>query len=379
MKIFFKVVLPCIVLASMGWGCWSSLETDDEAEGLLTAGAADLQRTLVTAHLDAPLEKGKNVLWCGTFQLAWNEVCSLVNEDIHFADKEPPEVGLLNQKSFVRKDLDEASYVAVADFVRNRVHARSRRELNEKVHGEATPRFIPPESLTPRPQDIVAYCYLFKKLDFPEPFERVEEPIVFGTTKLPCFGIGPGKKRDHAKLYPQVSVLFYQTPDDFAVELKTKVGGDRLLLAKVSPEATLRKTIEKVQERASKSKPQTAFFGDILEVPTLNFDITRRYAELENQRLSIKNPQIAKDLVILSALQNIRFLLNEKGVKLRSEAHIAIGCAAEGPPPSARRMIFDKPFLILMQRADAKTPYFALWVDNSEVLVHTGAASAPNG
>jgi hypothetical protein len=42
-------------------------------------------------------------------------------------------------------------------------------------------------------------------------------------------------------------------------------------------------------------------------------------------------------------------------------------------------MILDKPFVILVQRADAKTASFALWVDNPKVLVHTGAASAPNG
>jgi len=32
-------------------------------------------------------------------------------------------------------------------------------------------------------------------------------------------------------------------------------------------------------------------------------------------------------------------------------------------------MIFDKPFLVLVQRSDAKMPYFALWVDNPEILV----------
>ncbi len=373
MRMFFKIALACIVVGWIVVASWPAPEADEETAGLLTAEAADLQQTLVTAHLDVPLDKGKNVLWCGTFQLAWNEVCSLVGEDIHFAEREPPEVGLLNQKSFTRRDLDEASYVAVADFVRNNVHARIRAELDKKFHGEAAPRFIPPEDLTPRPQDIVAYCYLFKKLSFPEPFERIDKPIVFGGSEVPCFGIGPGKKAQHAKLYAQVAVLYYENQDDFAVELKTKAEGDRLLLAKLSPEATLRKTIERVQDRAGKSEPHASFPGDILEVPKLNFDITRRYAELQGQRLSLKNPQVAKDLMILSALQNIRFLLNEKGVKLRSEAHIAIGgCSAEAPRRPARQMIFDKPFLTLMQRAEAKTPYFALWVDNPEILVHTG-------
>jgi len=32
-------------------------------------------------------------------------------------------------------------------------------------------------------------------------------------------------------------------------------------------------------------------------------------------------------------------------------------------------MVFDKPFLVLLKRVGAKTPYLALWVDNSELLV----------
>ncbi len=61
--------------------------------------------------------------------------------------------------------------------------------------------------------------------------------------------------------------------------------------------------------------------------------------------------------------------MNEKGVELRSEAHAAFGCAKQGPPVPQHRMIFDKPFLILLERTNAPMPYFALWVDNSELLM----------
>jgi hypothetical protein len=366
-----RVAVPCVLLAGIAVA-YLPTAGDEDAEGPIAAQAENLRRTVVSAHLDVPLEKGKNVLWCGTFQLCWNELCMLVGEDVNFTGKEPPEVALLNRKSFVRGDLDDASYVAIADYVRNGVHARIRAELLKKFHGEAEPHHIPPESLTPRPQDIVSYCYLFKKLDFPKPFERLDEPLRFENADVPCFGIGPGHKRGHADLYPQVVILHYAGPDEFAVELKAKSKEDRLLLARLPAKATLRKAIEEVQDRAAHAKPRTAAPGDILKVPKLNFDITRTFTELERLHLDVKNPDVAKDLVILSAVQGIRFLLNEKGVRLRSEAHIALGCSAEGPPPSSRRMIFDKPFLLLMQRADAKMPYFAMWVDNAEIILPSG-------
>ena len=369
MKTFLKVILPTAILILLGFTSWRSLAKDAEP-ARLTAEADTLGRTVVTAHLEAPLEPGKNVLWCGTFQLAWNEVCALVGEDLHFAGGDPPMVGTLNQKRFTRNDVDEASYVAIADFVRNNVHAKIQSALKAKFGNAASPRLIPARELTPRPQDIVAYTYLQKNLEFRVPFERLDEPIVFAGTSLPAFGMGRKTKPDHAKMYPQVAVLFYQGPDDFAVELKTKTTGDKLLLAKVKPAGTLGETIAAVQGRLSKAEPQEATYGDVLAVPKLNFDVTRRFDELVGKRLAVKNAQIAPDLLIVSAAQNILFELNEKGVKLRSESHIAFGCGAAAPPKNPRRMVFDKPFLVLLQRAGAKTPYFAMWVDNPEMLAH---------
>jgi len=71
----------------------------------------------------------------------------------------------------------------------------------------------------------------------------------------------------------------------------------------------------------------------------------------------------------LSAVQNTRFEMNEKGVELKPEAHMAFGCGREAPRVRQHRMIFDKPFLLLMERAGANLPHFALWVDNAELLV----------
>ena len=109
-----------------------------------------------------PILKGTNVLWCGTFQLAWNAARSLINDDLRF-EHALSLVDVLNKHSFSKSDLDEASYVAMAGFVRDGIHERIGLALKHKFGGLATPRFIPSKSLTLRPQDIIAYAYLFKK------------------------------------------------------------------------------------------------------------------------------------------------------------------------------------------------------------------------
>lgn len=366
------VLVPSGLLVLLAGVAWQASKTHQEVfddAGVLQCDAEKLKATVVTPHLEVPLEQGTNVLWCGTFQLAWNEACALVGEDLRFAGPEPQMVRSLNNKSFTKAEIDKASYVAVADFVRNGVHQKIRSELKKRFAGRATPKLIPPPSLTPRPQDIVCYCYLFKNLEFGVPFERLDEPLAFGGTDVSCFGIGAEHKSKHTSMYPQVVILDYRNGDDFVIELRSKAQGDRFILAKTSAEETLAATIAAVQDRVVKSRPVRASPGDVLKVPKLNFDITRRYSELEQLRLVSSSAAVAKDLRVLSAMQNTRFQLDEKGVRLRSESHLAFGCAAEFEPPPGHLIVFDKPFLIMLMRVGTKAPYFALWVDNAEVLV----------
>lgn len=333
------------------------------------ADVANLEGTSLSAHLETPIQDGRNVLWCGTFQLAWNEVRSLVGEDLHFGGSEPAAVASLNKKSFTGDDIDAASYVAVADFVKNDVFGQVDRQIKARFQGKFVPRYLPPKALTPRGQDIVAYACLFKDLEFETPFERIGEPLSFRGTPVPCFGIDEEYKSSQAKILPQILILDYQTEDDFVIELVTKSEGDRLILATLAPGATLAETVEAVEQRIAGREPIQAGVCDVLKVPKCDFDLTRRFTEVEGLNLVVQNSSVAKDLTILSALQNVRFEMNERGVRLRSESPISIGCGVMPEPESPHIMIFDKPFLVLLQRRDREMPYFAMWVDNAELLV----------
>jgi hypothetical protein len=67
-------------------------------------------------------------------------------------------------------------------------------------------------------------------------------------------------------------------------------------------------------------------------------------------------------------MQSTRFLLNESGARLESEAWIAVSNGDPPPPPKPRHFVFDKPFLIYLRELQAEQPYLAIWVENSEVL-----------
>ncbi len=362
----FLVLGADVICGPKNWrGIFRSVKT-------VQGDAANLNGTRVTPYLDTEIRPGTNLLWCGTFQLAWNEACALAGGDLQLAGLQPdslvqsPMAAALNRHAFTKDCLDETSYVALAGLVRDNIHDKIVHAVKDKF-GFA-PRLVPDKDLTPRPQDFVAYACLWKKLSFPVPFERLDDSFHFSGRQVRAFGLGK-TKASHEAMCPQVLVLDYQNEDDFVVELKTSSAGDRLLLAKLPPKGTLEEMTTSIRARLAKSEGQPAGTNDVLIVPRVSLDLINRFSEIENHWLVPVGRKIAPDLLLLSAMQSIKFEMNEKGVELLSEAHMAFACGREGEPDRPHIMIFDKPFLLMLERKDARMPYFVMWVDNPELLV----------
>jgi hypothetical protein len=332
-------------------------------QGLFKADVNDLKDTQLVVSPDVPLAPDKNVLWCGTLQLAWNEAEALVGEKLRFT-KPAAAADLLDAGSFTRTDLAPDSYVAIADFERNDVEDEIRAALERTFHGAASPELIPPKPSHPRPYDFVAYAYLYKNLTFAVPFSDGPSEFTFEGKPVEKFGFDMDSD---AKMKAQALVYDYQSPDDFIVALKTKSSNDQLILAKITPGPTLETTIQAVLDRMTNHPPDKAGANSFLTVPQLNFDLRRDFQELEGLKL-IPSPvaKIKNEMVISEVKQLVRFQLNKEGAVLKSEAVIMMSNGVPAPPRYA--MSFDKPFLILLKQRDS-LPYFALWVGNPTLLV----------
>jgi len=340
------VVVASVLLCV--WGCshreiGSHVEIAGEPN--LRVEATELDRTVVTPCFGTEIPEGKNVLWCNTFQLAWNELCDLLGEEA-LAQFDSPTIAALNKGPATKDELDDPSYVAIAGQGPG-VLAEIRRELRRKFYGAALPELLSEPGLGD--MEWIAYAYLFKHLPFEWAFTRFEYPMNFDDTEVAAFGIDQYLKDqdDEVKMAGQVVVHDYQAPDDFIIELKTRSEGDRLVLARVPPAETLAETVAGVRRRVSQGQPTGMREAEDLAVPVFDFDILRRY------------PEVCPPCQI--AAQSIRFRLDETGAVLKSEAVAAGG--------EARSFRFDGPFLILLERKDAKNPYFALWVANAELMV----------
>ncbi|WP_319586301.1 hypothetical protein [uncultured Desulfobulbus sp.] len=333
----------------------------------LKKNADELKGTIVTPHMEQKIVPGKNVLWCSTFQLAWNELCDLGGGSVKLK-LDSSMADILSKRGASKADIDDASYVAVAGFAEDGSVEKIRQELKTKFNGQESPDLL--NRLAPK-SGFIAYGYLFKSLPFEWAFDRFSDKLTFQDKKVECFGVEqylPEDEPREARSGKQISILDYKDQDDFIIELKTLQKKDHLILAKIKPLETLDQTVRSVMNRMKNGRPVDFTDSADMYIPVLDFDLLKDYSELK--RIIQSSNKRLNGQPIEVALQSIRFRLDETGAVLKSEA-IMVACL------SRTNLVFDKPFLVLLQRDSAKNPYFALWVGNTELLLPGGAGKTP--
>lgn len=357
-----------ITAAAMALGSFEPPKSHDAQLGRASLVAADadndLKLTVVGGAISQPLEKGKNLLWCGTFQYAWNELGNVMNgAPGPLTVAEAPRLAeWLNAGKTSTADLDADSYVAMGGFGRDGILDRVRSALQKTFKGAASPKLLP-SSLGP--DEILAYAYLFKNLEFETPFVKSKVALTFGDAKLKAFGLWDDHEiQDWFKIQHQIHVLAYQDPTHWLVELDSKSSQDRLLFARLDPRESLERTVAGAMDMAQGEAEQKFNRDDTLKVAMMNFDVTRNFRELVGKGVSGSKHSGN----IAFAKQNIRLKLDERGAILKSEGAIGVTAAAPIRPRQPKIMICDGPFLMVMMRRDAANPYFAAWIDNAELL-----------
>ena len=336
---------------------------------VLRVDSKKLSRTEISSHMEAPLTSGNNILYCSTFQIAWNELKSLLGGDVKLKDA-PPMVRFLNNSLSTKDDIAESDYLAMVGLAGKGILQKVNLALKEKFNGEISPI----EVTFQQADDILAFAFLFKNLTFKKHFETLSKPVYFasntGSARTKAFGISEYSHENghHLKMAKQIKVVDYKNDNNFIITLKPSQPQDEIVLAKMEPRETLLATLKSVMSRIATEESECLGDGDTLQIPKLNFDVRHSYDELLGKDSLNKGH---KHQFIMIALQMIRFRLNERGALLKSYAWIVPssngGDTEHEHQP--KKLIFDRPFLIYLKEKGAKYPYFALWVDNPELLV----------
>jgi hypothetical protein len=363
------ILLAAVFLANSG--CSSDKDTlpDPSIEKTYDGNSTGLKQTIILPTLDTLMPKGKNVIWCSSFQLAWNELKdNVIGEPVKLIGAEEI-ANHLNLAKQSRADISDKSYYAAAGLVKDGILEKIQTDMAKRFPSEPQPDF---KDVSPT-DVIIAYCYLTANVKFRIPYFENYKKFIFkdsqgNKTQVTSFGIRPEDDYAYKKLRKQVEIIYsLYDPDshnllEFAVDLSKDTKPNQIVLARIEQKETLGHTLAHLDDKIAgftKEKFSHQFgINDVLLVPNIFWRITHHFKGLEGKYLGNTGYE---NLFIRLALQMIQFRLDRSGAELKSEAKSYVA-----PIPS--HFVFDQPFLIYMKKRGARHPFFVMWVDNAELL-----------
>ncbi len=313
----------------------------------------------ITPVIDVELGKG-SVVYCPTFQLAWDQLKKLAGGDIEMKNA-PKLVGELNKTKNIETTIPADAYLAMTGLLGKGIIDKIRSALQTKFNKTLSDLMYVPE----RDEGIIAFAYLYRKLPFAIKFRRATKNGLyfnFGRQRVPVFFWGFTPKT--AEIYMTlIKICHYNNEDDFTLQLRTQLEGETIILAKIPKPKTLREAVELTYDRVRKSKEYHLIsMRDAMFVPVVNIDLFRNYKVLNGK--IIDNPAFKGQNRIVEAFQKVKFRMDESGATLESSAYDVFA----GGGDKARKYVFNKPFLVCLWKTGAKFPYLAVWVDDISVL-----------
>lgn len=329
--------------------------------GISTAQAQEVNSIEVLPTMNTQ-STAQNRIWVGTFQLVWNELTDkIVKAPVKFLDFDSQMANNLNQKQFKKANLNEKSYYVKSGIVSPALKAEIEKNIKSKFH--ETSDILKMFDFTYNPEKIFVYAMLKKDFRFTNAFDKLATGN-FGNSqeKVKYFGINDNSNQ---KLYKNVSVLFYNDDNDFAVKLYTK-GKDDVLLYRTNDDKTFDKYYAELNDKTAKYSGDKNFVkNDTLTIPDIKLYQETSFNELEGHQIVGTNMQIDK------TIETVDFRMNNKGVKLKSEAAIMLRCMSLAPR-EGRDFTFNNNFVLFLIEKDQNTPYYAMKVSDVAAINKTG-------
>ena len=293
-----------------------------------------------------------NTIWCGTFQLIWNDLKNeLAKQDIKF-EEDLEVVNNLNKGTFTINDISDKYYYKKYGTPTLELKAEIEREIKRKFNEESD--ILNDFEWQGRdPKDFFLYVMLKKDFEFKSAFEKLENSKFGEFENIEYFGI---KENSSNKLRDQVEVLYYNSKDDFAILLETN-GDDEIILCKNPKGDTFSKIYKNILEEKDKYSGNSNMKAkETLKIPNINFKEKKEFKEIENKSFYFSN---GDKYSIEKALQVIEFKLDRKGGKIKSEAGMMVKNEMGVLDENIREFSIDDTFAIFLLQEGKEVPYFA--------------------
>jgi len=369
MKKLILIIVSIIILIVSGVFAYSQItkKTEIEEPKATSSSQTSLSSTEgITTVLTLDDEITDNTIWCGTFQLIWNDLKNdLAKQDIVF-NPQLKVVENLNKETFTTKELSETSYYKKIGTPSLKLKEEIEKAIKDKFN-ETSDVLDDFDWKNRDPLDYFLYVMLKKEFQFEKAFEELENGKFRDYDNVKYFGI---KSDETGELKQQVDVLYYKSKDDFAVKLRTKQE-DEVILCK-NPEGKtfgeiynniLDKTEVKVYNMPNNQDNYEAIKvygelkeGELLKVPNIKLKEKNEITEIEDKKFLFSNGEVYS---IEKALQTIEFELDRTGGKIKSEAGMMVKNESVAIMDEIREFSIDDTFAIFLIEKGKDKPYFA--------------------
>lgn len=239
--------------------------------------------------------------------------------------------------------------------------------------------------IEPIPNGVKINVYFERLLPFTDTMNVINEGLVFMGKRVRAFGMSSYA----GTVAWQLHMLHYENDERFIVRIMPANTAHDIILAKGfngntfeevlndMNKATAATTVlrDKTYEHAMDGKiGKDWWLYEITEldtfiVPVMGFNYKTDFQDIVG--LLVGTP--GNELQVLQATQRTAFILNQNGSKVESEAEIEAAAPAAPPEPERskpmpKRLVFDKPFLVMLKKTTSKDPYLMIMVNNTDIM-----------
>ena len=298
----------------------------------------------------------KNTVWCGTFQLIWNDLKNdFAKQDIVFTPQ-LEKVENLNKEDFNTTSISENSYYKAQGVPTKELKKQIEKGIKEKFHEKSD--ILDSFDFDGNPDKYFLYAMLKKEFEFKNAFEELDNGNFGNYEDVKYFGLN---KKASEESRNQIEVLYYNSSEDFAIKLNTKQD-DEVIISKGIEKDTFNDIYDEISNREKEYNGEKEFTeNDTLKIPNIKFDVEKEFKELEKKPFKIYNND---EYIIDTAIQTIQFELDKKVGKIKSEAGMGIAKTALMPQEETRDFSVDNTFTIFLKENDKDKAYFAGNIEN---------------
>lgn len=303
------------------------------------------------------LENSRDLVWSGTFQIAWNELIKTYGNSIEF-EEDIPFVKKLNSQIFTKEMLSIDDYYIMV--------GKTNHDLKDKIKDDIKDKFDRSDKNIINTIDfsddkgITIYSTLNKEFEFINKFDKLSNSK-FGECKENVKYFGINNQSDEL-LNENVEVIYFDySEENYAVKLKTKSNEEVILYKGDTSESfeTLYDEIIKAEEEFDGKKEFSEH--DEIMIPYINLNAIIKYTELCNKVILGTEGNFIKN-----AVENVNFVLNETGVNLNSKT--VIQDTMMSSYIDTRYFLFDNKFVLFLKEKECEKPYFAIKINDTEFL-----------